>query len=217
MSHGAAWPLHSAAPRGPDHTSRFALERDRPLRAFVHRERKHVGPRVVAHHVEVVTRAHQLVGVDFGRDESRLAAQRPASTSPNGPTITLPPLMSGRSGSQPGTSMPSAAGEGCTWQALTTKQRPSCAMWRIEHCQTSRSSTVGAHHTCTPFAYIAVRSSGMWFSQQIAAAAVPAAVSTTGSVEPSPCAQIRRSVPVGISLRCFATSPAPGSKKSAVQ
>jgi hypothetical protein len=81
----------------------------------------------------------------------------------------------------------------------------------------SRSSTVGAHQICTPFAYIAQRSSGMWFSQQIAAPARPAAVSTTGSVEPSPCPQISRSVPVGISLRCFATSPSRGSKNSAVQ
>lgn len=31
----------------------------------------------------------------------------------------------------------------------------------------SRASTVGAHQTCTPLAYMAVRSRGMWFSQQM--------------------------------------------------
>ena len=90
-------------------------------------------------------------------------------------------------------------------------------MWRIEHCQMSRSSTVGAHHICTPLAYMAVRSSGMWFSQQMAPPARPAAVSSTGRVEPSPWPQIRRSVPVGISLRCLAARPVAGSKYRAVQ
>ena len=57
----------------------------------------------------------------------------------------------------------------------------------------------------------------MWFSQQMAPPTRPAGVSTTGRVEPSPWPQIRRSVPVGISLRCLATRPAEGSKYSAVQ
>jgi hypothetical protein len=47
------------------------------------------------------------------------------------------------------------------WQALSTKHRPSSAMWRIVGCHASRSSTVGAHQMSTPFAYIAARSSGM--------------------------------------------------------
>ncbi|MCY1228540.1 hypothetical protein D9M72_408610 [compost metagenome] len=81
----------------------------------------------------------------------------------------------------------------------------------------SRSSTVGAHQISTPLAYMAVRSSGMWFSQQMAPPMRPAAASMTGRVEPSPWPQIRRSVPVGMSLRCFAASPVAGSKKRAVQ
>ena len=98
-----------------------------------------------------------------------------------------------------------------------TNIRPSWAMWRMELRHTSRSSTVGAHQISTPFAYIAVRNSGMWFSQQMAAPSFPAGVSTTGMVEPSPCAQISRSVPVGISLRCLATRPWPGAMNTAVQ
>ena len=47
------------------------------------------------------------------------------------------------------------------WHALTTNSRPSYAMCRMLVCQMSRSSTVGAHQMSRPFAYIAVRSSGM--------------------------------------------------------
>lgn len=57
----------------------------------------------------------------------------------------------------------------------------------------------------------------MWFSQQMAAPMRPTGVASTGRVEPSPCPQISRSVPVGMSLRCFATKPSCGEKNRAVQ
>ena len=84
-------------------------------------------------------------------------------------------------------------------------------------CHISRSSTVGAHHTSTPLAYMAVRSSGIMFSQHTTAPIRPTWLSITGNVEPSPLPQISRSVPVGISFRCLATSPACGSKYNTVQ
>ncbi|MNY18501.1 hypothetical protein D3C86_1518820 [compost metagenome] len=84
-------------------------------------------------------------------------------------------------------------------------------------CHISRSSTVGAHQTSTPLAYMAVRSSGIMFSQHTSAPIRPTRLSITGKVEPSPLPQISRSVPVGISLRCFATNPACGSKYNAEQ
>ncbi|MCY1459072.1 hypothetical protein D9M71_765140 [compost metagenome] len=62
-----------------------------------------------------------------------------------------------------------------------------------------------------------MRSSGIMFSQHTSAPTRPTWLSITGKVEPSPLPQISRSVPVGISLRCLATSPACGSKYSAVQ
>jgi hypothetical protein len=71
------------------------------------------------------------------------------------------PRIKGTSGSQPGTSTPKALGEGCTWQALIKKQRPSQAICRMDDCQLSRESTVGAHHISTPLAYMAMRKSGM--------------------------------------------------------
>jgi len=45
----------------------------------------------------------------------------------------------------------------------------------------------------------------------------PISVSTSGMVEPSPKPQIRRSLAVGISLRCLATNPLPGTKISVEQ
>ena len=90
-------------------------------------------------------------------------------------------------------------------------------MWRMLTCHISRSSTVGAHHTSTPLAYIAVRSSGIMFSQHTAAPTRPTWLSITAKVEPSPVPQISRSVPVGMSLRCLATNPPSGSKYSTVQ
>ena len=86
-----------------------------------------------------------------------------------------------------------------------------------EHPRAGREPTVGAHQISGRFAYIAARNSGMWFSQQIAAPIRPAPLSITGIVAPSPCAQISRSVPVGISLRCLATRPAFGIMNNAVQ
>lgn len=42
-------------------------------------------------------------------------------------------------------------------QALKTKQRPSYAIWPMEDCQISRSSTVGAHQSWIPFEYLVRR------------------------------------------------------------
>ena len=69
----------------------------------------------------------------------------------------------------------------------------------------------------TPLAYMAVRRRGIRFSQQMTAPIFPTEVSNTGSVEPSPNPQIRRSEAVGISLRCFPRYSPPASKNNTVQ
>lgn len=64
---------------------------------------------------------------------------------------------------------------------------------------------------------MAVRRRGIRFSQQMTAPNFPTDVSNTGSVDPSPKPQMRRSDAVGINLRCFPRYSPPESKKTTVQ
>lgn len=139
-------------PSAPDHAA---------VRALVHHQGEEVRPGVVTDHVEVVAGADQVAQVNGRGDEAGLAHQRPGQHISEGSDDQAAASDQRTVGGPVVGAHAEATGEGCTWQALITKQRPSWAMWRMELRQISRSSTVGAHQTSTPLAYMAVRNSGM--------------------------------------------------------
>ena len=87
-------------------------------------------------------------------------------------------------------------------------------MWRMLAIQPSLSSAVGAIQICGPPWYIAQRASGIRFSQQISPPMRPRGVSATSRSSPAPMPWNSRSWCVGISLRCFQTTPSGPSSSS---
>ena len=125
--------------------------------------RKHVGPGIVAHHVEVELRPGEFGPVEVRRQDALLPVLRPGQELPQRPddAATAPDQhVLGRREPFGGI----AGRQIAPLEELTRRQHEAAAFEgdvRTVGTHVSRSSTVMAQYNSTPLAYIAVRSRGM--------------------------------------------------------